>query len=471
MSFEETEAFRTAYGAGQARRGDCPRSSHARPHTADKRDVVAWLEATSAGRVPALVPIRYGRMIASPFAFFRGAALIQTADLAAGPHSGLSFQICGDAHLMNFGLFASPERELLFDITDFDETLPGPWEWGLKRLLVSAVLAARHLGFNETVARRIAEEAADAYRRHINEYAHMGRLDLWYSRLSVDKLAAASPDGLDGHLWKMINKAKTRTHAALLPKITHEVNGRLRLVDNPPSLFHVHHEDTLLPDDDAWLATGDWRALVDPMMKRYLETVETSRRALLSGFERVDMAFKVVGVGSVGTRCLVLLMEDDYDQPLFLQIKEARASVLAGFLPASQYKHQGRRVVSGQRLMQAASDLFLGWTQGPAGRHFYVRQLRDMKASVTLESFDETALSAYGRACAWALSRAHAKASGKAAEIAGYFGSGDVLVRALGDYALGYADQVEADYGTFRHAVQQGRLPVETDDLRQDFTP
>jgi uncharacterized protein (DUF2252 family) len=344
----------------------------------------------------------------------------------------------------------------------------------VKRLAVSLVLAARELGFSDAPAEQVVEDALGAYQDHIQKLAQMSTLDVWYRRLTLDDMASAAGDNdtLQRRIAQVAERAKNRTHDRLLPKITEIDNGERRLKDNPPTLFHVHEGGTLLPDDDSWLTSGDWCALFEPMYQSYLATLKEDRATLLERFRYLDMAFKVVGVGSVGTRCLVVLMEDDYEQPLFLQIKEARPSVLERFTAKSAHQHQGKRVVFGQRLMQAASDLFLGWTTGPAGRHFYVRQLRDMKISAALETFDLDTLSAYGEACAWTLARAHAKGSGRSAQLAGYIGKGPKFAEAIGRYALAYADQVEADYDAFRRAVQAGTLPVETpEELRQSYTP
>ncbi|TCW32998.1 DUF2252 domain-containing protein [Gulbenkiania mobilis] len=458
--------FERLYAAGKARRKACSRSCQARFDTdRPDRDVIAMLRQSSEGRVPALIPVRYGRMQVSPSAFFRGLALVQAADLAAHPHSGITVQACGDAHLLNYGFFASPERTLLFDLNDLDETHPAPWEWDLKRLAVSLALAARECSLNEDAAREAVRRAVANYRARQAEFARMGQMALWYSRISHEALVRLAPtQALQDSLERLGEKARNRTHERLLPKLAEDEGGSLRLKDDPPVLFHVHEEGTPLPDDDQWLATGNWHALVEPMMTRYLATLKDDRRMLVERFRLVDMAFKVVGVGSVGTRCLVILLQDDYDQPLFLQLKEARRSVLEPYTQPCVHAHQGRRVVAGQQLLQAASDLFLGWTSGPGEREFYVRQLRDMKASANLEQFDAEALASYGEACAWALARAHAKGSGRAAEIAGYLGQGEPFDEALTTYALGYADQVEADFAAFRQAIRAGTLPAETVD-------
>lgn len=448
------------YAAGKALRQSCSRTLQAENRLSAPRDVVAMVEQTSQGRVQGLVPLRYSRMQVSPFTFFRGFAMIQAADLAANPSSGLKLQICGDAHLMNYGFFASPERQLIFDINDFDETHHGPWEWDLKRLAVSLVLAARGQGFSESLARDMVCRASEVYRRRVNEYARMGQLELWYTKVGFEQLLERAPtDAIRQQMLKLSDKARHQTQEKLLPKMTELEDGTLRLRDNPPVIFHLHDKNTLLDNDDSWLSADDAEALVKPMLDNYIDTLKEDRRQLLERFRLVDCAFKVVGVGSVGTRCLVMLLQDNFDQPLFLQLKEARPSVLEPYTQACVHGHQGKRVVFGQRLMQAASDLFLGWTTGPAGRHFYVRQLRDMKAAPSLEAFaTPEALTAYGQACAWALARAHSKSGGQAAQLAGYVGDSDKLDQAIASYALAYADQVEADYQVFKAAIASGRL-------------
>ncbi|OWY41129.1 hypothetical protein CEK28_00830 [Xenophilus sp. AP218F] len=458
--------FQQQYAAGKALRQEHSRADHARCALSAHRDIVAMVEATSHGRVPALVPLRYGRMSASPFAFFRGLAMIQAADLAAAPHSGIALQICGDAHLMNYGFFASPERQLIFDINDFDETHPGPWEWDLKRLAVSLVLAARARGFSDADARDMVLRAAGTYQRRIHDYARMGQLEVWYSKLGFEQLLSHAPsEDIRQQMLKLAAKARNQTQEKLLPKMTEREDGSLRLRDNPPVIFHLGQAEDMLAGDDSGLACEDIQQLIQPMLHQYGGTLKEDRRELLGRFRPVDAAFKVVGVGSVGTRCLVVLLQDNYDQPLFLQLKEARSSVLEPYTQRCAHGHQGKRVVFGQRVMQAASDLFLGWTSGPGGRHFYVRQLRDMKAAPTLEAFAAPgALGAYGQACAWALARAQAKAGGCAARIAGYLGQSDRFQLALGEYALRYADQVEADYASFKAAIRGGRLNAATPD-------
>ncbi|WP_051229497.1 DUF2252 domain-containing protein [Paludibacterium yongneupense] len=451
--------FAEYYAKGKARRQICHRVDQAEVVLAPGRDPVAVLAASSQGRVPELIPLRYGRMQASPFAFFRGMAMMQAADLANRPSSGIVLQLCGDAHLMNYGFYASPERNLVFDINDFDETHPGPWEWDVKRLAVSLVLAARSRGFSEVAAAEAVRLAVRTYRHRTHHFACMGQMDIWYSRISYgDLLDMAQDPALRETLLKLAERARNRTSERLLPKITADENGLLRLKDNPPVLFHTG--DTTLIRSVTWPAGSDWREQAEAMLQTYIGTLKEDRAELARRFRLVDLAFKVVGVGSVGTRCLVALLQDSYDTPLFLQLKEARASVLEPFTQGCIHGNQGKRVVFGQRLMQAASDLFLGWTRGPDGCDYYVRQLRDMKVTIAAEDFSVETLTAYGQACAWALARAHSKSGGRAAEIAGYLGQTSRFEDALALYATRYADQAEADYESFRRAVRDGVLPA-----------
>lgn len=445
---------------GKALRQQCSRQDQALVRLAPQRDVLTILQESSSNRIPALVPVRYGRMLASPFAFFRGVAALQAADLAAQPVSGLRHQLCGDAHLMNFGFFASPERQLMFDLNDFDETHPGPWEWDLKRLLVSIVLAARLRGIPDTASGDMVLQAVQTYQNHLFRHANMSALEVWYDRLTIETLESISEEdvALKRRFGKLAESARKRTNEGLLPKITDASGESLRLKDDPPRVFHLHAHDSLLENDDEWFAAEHWEQLIGPMFTQYLATLQPDRRVLLERFRRVDLAFKVVGVGSVGTRCLVLLLQDDYDQPLFLQLKEANPSVLARFVEHKRFVHDGERVVSGQRLMQAASDPFLGFCTCEAKRHFYVRQLRDMKASVALEAFDADELEAYARVCARTLARAHARAGGQAAQMAGYIGKSGRYAELMNAYTLAYADQVEADYQLFKQAVRIGHL-------------
>jgi hypothetical protein len=456
---------------GKDCRAVAPRSSHAefRP-TPDRPDPVSLLERQATTRVPELVQIRYGRMLVSPFTFFRGAALIMASDLATTPRSGLKAQVCGDAHLSNFGMFASPERTLMFDVNDFDETLPGPWEWDLKRLAASVVIAAWDREFTEKEARSAALEVGASYRREMARLAGLSTLDVWYSHIDVTGLlaeleATAGKRGstADKRMAKrtaqMIAKARTRDSLQAASKLTTEVSGQLRIVSDPPlivpteELFSQEMNDSL-------------RHSFHKLMRGYRHSLQSDRRHLLEEFQFAQIARKVVGVGSVGTRAWILLMVGrDNDDPLFLQAKEAEASVLEEFVGKSGYANHGARVVAGQHLMQAASDIFLGYQpfEGPDGvtRDFYVRQLRDWKGSFEIEGSIPPGLTKYIGVCAQALARAHAR-SGDRIAISSYLGNGPTFDRALADFAETYADQNERDYDALKQAAANGRITVES---------
>ncbi len=450
---------------GRAARSECPRSSHGRwEPAADRPDPVALLQEQAASRVPELVPLRYGRMLVSPFTFYRGAALIMASDLASTPRSGLRTQICGDAHLSNFGVFASPERQLMFDINDFDETLPGPWEWDVKRLGASFEIAGRDRGFAPDSRRAVVEAGVHEYRTRMGRFAAARNLDVWYAHIEISRVLA----DLESTVTKKqrakaranVAKARTRDSMQAFAKLTHEVDGERRIVSDPPLVVPV--EDLLPAGADREGVEEALRGL----LRSYRRTLETDRRELLESFDYVHAARKVVGVGSVGTRAWILLLlgRDDQD-PLFLQAKEAQESVLERFVGRSRYPNHGRRVVAGQRLMQAASDIFLGWERvtGLDGqpRDFYVRQLRDWKGSAEVDDMDPAAMTAYSRMCGAALARAHAR-SGDRIAIASYLGKGDTFDRAVADFAAAYADQNERDYAAMVAAVDSGRLEAET---------
>ena len=473
MGHKEVETLAEKLAAGRALRKQTNRQSHHEIGKVD-RDPVKLLAASSAGRVKRLIPLRYGRMLMSPFAFYRGSAIIQAHDLAHTPHTGLVQQICGDCHLMNFGGFATPERSLIFDINDFDETHPGPWEWDVKRLAASLTLAAQHLGLAAPDADEVVFAAVKSYQRNMAAFAQMGALSLWYERISMESLLAETPNKLIRQtLSKSIAKARGRTQENLLPRMGDKVDGRWVIRDAPPGLFHTHGHGTLFDKDDNWTQLDGWKPLADKLFKEYLESLSPSHRYLLGNFSMQDLVFKVVGVGSVGTRCLVLLMTDAQDQPLFLQIKQAVKSVLAPYVPSGQsaFKHNGQRVVVGQRLMQASSDLFLGTSTGPFGRHFYFRQLRDMKISAEIESFDLNLLRQYASLCGRVLARAHARSGGHAPQISAYLGTGDAFADALTRYSNAYADQVHRDFAVFREACREGRLSAQTEsDFNADLS-
>ncbi|RON54544.1 DUF2252 domain-containing protein [Pseudomonas frederiksbergensis] len=458
---------------GKDARKTCPRNTQSSLGHID-RDPLPLIKASSEGRIKSLVELRYGRMLVSPFTFYRGNALLQAHDLAGTSNMGLISPICGDSHLMNFGGFATPERNLLFSVNDFDEAHPGPWEWDLKRLVASFLIAARDLRHGETVEEDVCRQVVAAYQKTMAECAEQSALETWYESISYDDLLEQSSKATLEHVERAIEKAERRTHAELLPKICErDAQGRLTIRDDLPEIFHLHNATTLLDADDDWLRLSDWKPLYDTFMGDYRATLQADRRELLSRFHAHDMAFKVVGVGSVGTRCLVALLTDEQENPLFLQFKEARRSVLAGYVKTkSRVQHDGQRVVNGQRLMQSASDLFLGWTTGPNGRHFYVRQLRDMKVSAEIETFDAATFAAYGRTCARALARAHAKSSGHAAQISGYIGKSEALADALFKYAQGYTKQNEQDFERFQQACRKGRLRARSEaDFAADHLP
>ncbi|MFE2250805.1 DUF2252 domain-containing protein [Streptomyces lavendulae] len=471
MSQQSTTAMRASIRAtpeeraalGKEARRRSPRSGHAvYEPAADRRDPLGILEAQSAARVPELVPIRYGRMTESPFRFYRGAAAIMASDLAGSPDSGITAQLCGDAHLLNFRLLASPERELMFDINDFDETLPGPWEWDVKRLSASFVIAARANGFDDAERARVVSAAVRSYREAMTRFAGMGNLDVWYTKVDAAGLKALITGRLrkEGRrkLDRALEKARSRDTLQVFDKLTRVVDGHRRIAADPPLLVPIAD---LLPDSERSALERQFRALIE----QYAVTLPSDRRHLLADYHLADVARKVVGVGSVGTRCWIfLLLGRDGGDPLFLQAKEADESVLAEHLGASLYRNQGERVVAGQRLMQATSDIFLGWQRvdGFDGRRrdFYVRQLRDWKGIAMPETMTPPQLEAFGGICGLTLARAHAR-SGDRIAIAAYLGGGDAFDRALVTFAEAYADQNERDHRALLDAVRTGRLPAE----------
>ncbi len=431
--------------AGRALRANVPRRNHATWKSPGKRrDPVAILEASNRDRLPELIPIRYGRMLRSPFTFLRGSAGLMAHDLAATPTTKLKVQCCGDCHLMNFGMFATPERNLIFDINDFDETLPAPWEWDLKRLAVSFVVAARDARHSDKEARATAIECVRSYRKHLRTCSRMSPLDVWYDRLDADDLIEMSPDAeARKRREAMVTKARRRIGEHLFPSISTEVAGRPRLVDQPPILFHINKRVQ--------------ERLFREGLEAYRLSLPDDRRVLFDRYHLEDWALKVVGIGSVGTRCIIALLFSPEGHPLLLQFKEARRSVLAPYAGKSVYENHGQRVVAGQRLMQSASDIFLGWVRGGWGRDFFVRQLRDMKFSFPVEGVCPLYLRRYAEVCGLTLARAHAK-SGDAATISGYLGKADAFDQALGDFALAYADQNERDHAALVAAVKAGRI-------------
>lgn len=446
---------------GRERRKAVPRSAHGDWAPApDRPDPVALLEEQGEQRLPWLAPVRRGRMVASPFTFFRGAARIMATDLAATPDSGLRVQACGDAHLSNFGAYASPERQLVFDANDFDETLPGPWEWDLKRLAASFTIAAQASGFSAKAQRATTAEAVAAYRTAMAEMAGMRELDLWYDHLSIQELAQV-PGVIDSkagrkRMSRFVAKAQAKDSLQALRKLAVEEGGRWRIRSQPPVLVPLRD----LPDERG---PDELAEIVQRALDDYRSTLPDHRAHLLDRFQPIDIALKVVGVGSVGTRCLIVLLEGrDRGDPLFLQIKEATRSVLEEHLPKSRYRNSGRRVVEGQHLVQAASDVFLGWTRSTAGRDFYVRQLRDWKGSVVVEAMDPTQLRSYARVCGWTLARGHARTGDRCA-IAGYVGRGVALDRSMVAFAEAYAAQNAEDHAAFAQAIADGQLEADVD--------
>jgi uncharacterized protein (DUF2252 family) len=451
---QKASSYQKRREQGRAARRAVPRSSHAGWAPApDRPDPIDLLQEQDRDRIPELVPIRYSRMMASPFAFLRGSAIVMARDLASTPKTGINAQLCGDAHLLNFGAYASPERALLFDLNDFDETLPGPWEWDLKRLAASLVVAGRDNGFDAAACRGAAQASAASYRQRMAEFSEMGELEVWYSRVSEEEVRGLLSGARAGKkttkkLSKNVQKARGRDSLQALSKLTGVVDGRRRIIDDPPLL-------TRIPEGD------EIRDQVYAILESYKRTLQEDRRHLLERYRFVDAARKVVGVGSVGRRAYVVLLEGrDEDDPLFLQVKEAGASVLEGHVATNAYEHHGHRIVAGQRLMQAASDIFLGWFRGTGGRDFYWRQLKDMKGSAKVEGMSPDELVLYAGICGWGLARAHAR-SGDRVQIAGYLGKRERFDRAIADFAKDYADQTERDHAALCAAVKSGKVPAD----------
>ncbi|MFD8750268.1 DUF2252 domain-containing protein [Kitasatospora sp. NPDC059577] len=436
---------------GRAARDRVSRADHGRwIPAADRPDPVGVLERQGEDRVAELLPIRYGRMAASPFAFLRGAAAVMAADLGAVPDTGLTVQLCGDAHLVNFGVYASPERALLFDVNDFDETYPGPFEWDVKRLAASVAVAARDNGLDEERVRRAARASATGYATAMRHLAGVGELEAWYARVdTADLVPLLTKSGQRKRFEAGLEHARRRTSLQAFGKLTEERDGRRRIISAPPLIEPLKKTEL----------RGVGKVFSD-----YRATLAEDRRVLLDRYRFVDAATKVVGVGSVGTRCFIVLLEGrDGRDPLFLQIKEAGRSVLEDHLPPTRVEaevaahHGGRRVVTGQHLMQAASDIFLGWTTGPAGRHFYGRQLRDMKGSVEIGEMRPSGLRAYADLCGRTLARAHARTGDRIA-IVGYLGSADTFADAVAEFAVRYADRTLVDHGELVSAIEDGRI-------------
>lgn len=440
--------------AGKALRDQVPREAHGHWRAPkERRDIVDLLEQSNGGRMANLIPIRYGRMMQSPFTFYRGSAVLMAADLADTARSGIDVQACGDAHLCNFGGFATPERQVVFDINDFDETLPAPWEWGLKRLATSVVVAGRQIRLPESDVARAARATVNSYREHMADYAAMRALEVWYDAIDVDRfIKGMDSDARRKRIRERLEQVEKRNVPEFLfPKLAEHRGTLPRIKDVPPLIFHPAAEQA--PGLESGYHSG---------IAHYRESLPEHIRALFDRFHFCDLALKVVGIGSVGTMCAIALFMASDDDPIFLQIKEATNSVLEPYVAKCLHANQGQRVVTGQRLMQSASDLFLGWSVGENGRHYYVRQLRDMKVSAVIEDFDSGDLRNYGRMCAWALARAHAR-SGDAAMIAGYMGASQVFEDTIAEFAVEYADQTWRDHRSFVKAVRQGRIKAELD--------
>lgn len=434
--------------AGRALRETCARQSHGKWKPPTRRsDPVKLLIESSKGRVQQLLPIRYWRMMQSPLAFYRGTAAIMAADLAPTPISGIRVQACGDCHLLNFGAFATPERNLVFDINDFDETLPAPWEWDIKRLAVSFAVAGEHNGYTKGDTRDVVAQCVESYREHLHEFAERTTLQCWYEQIHVDHLLNTIPvKKRRDEMRAQVNKAARRAElAGDYPKLVSAENGEPRIKDNPPLIFH--HKSFEMEENGRAIQTA---------FRKYRATLSEDRRHLLDRYEIKDIAAKVVGVGSVGTRCGILLLMAGAEDVLFLQVKEARRSVLESYAGPSRHDNQGERIVVGQRLTQTASDIFLGWTEDQ-GRYFYVRQLRDIKIKPVIEDINATRLGEYAKWCGWALARAHAK-SGDAAMISGYLGSSPRFDDAIAKFALSYAEQNERDFKALLRAIRAGRI-------------
>lgn len=435
--------------AGKALRDRVPRQSHAGwEPPANRRDPIEILKASNQDRLVELVPIRYGRMLPSPFTFLRGSAGLMASDLAGTPTTGLRVQACGDCHLLNFGLFATPERNLIFDINDFDETLPAPWEWDVKRLAVSFAVAVRDIKLGDKRAQAAAIECVRAYRERLREFSKMSPLDVWYHRLDAQTIIDMAPDAKIREIREgIVAKAKHRISDYLYPQISEEIAGRRRLIDQPPAMFHVNQEQE--PEHET---------LVREALEQYRLSLPDERRVLFDRYSLEDVVIKAVGIGSVGTFCFVGLFFSAENHPLLLQFKQACPSVLEPYAGKSQYENHGQRVVVGQRLMQSASDIFLGWTRGRRGRDFFIRQLRDMKMSARIEegaSPQQAML--YAELCGRTLAHAHAK-SGDAALISGYLGKSDDFDQAIGEFAVAYADQNEKDHAALVAAVKAGQI-------------
>jgi uncharacterized protein (DUF2252 family) len=435
--------------AGKALREKVSRNSHNEWTAPSARpDPIAVLRESDRGRLSELLPIRYGRMQQSPFAFFRGSAAVMAWDLSRTPATGIRVQACGDCHASNFGGFASPERQLLFDINDFDETLQAPWEWDVKRLAASVVLASRELGFDGRRCEDAVQTMTKSYREHMREYAHMRALEVWYSHMDAEVFVEEATTAASRKRWEQVEKAaRLQTAEHIFPRIAKVINGRTRIVDHPPLVYHPRESDVM-------------QKHVIRMFHDYRETLPAERRVILDRYHILDVARKVVGVGSVGTRCAVALLMAGSHDPMLLQFKEALPSVLEPYAGKSRYANHGDRVVTGQRMLQSASDVFLGWTRDEEGRSYYFRQLRDMKMKIDLENMTKGDWLEYVEICGWTLARAHAR-TGDAALIGGYLGKNDMFDSALAKFAASYADQADRDHATLVKAIRAGQLKAQ----------
>jgi uncharacterized protein (DUF2252 family) len=455
-SFQSHPTRAELYAQGKSLREKCLRASHAVWHAPDHRlDPLHLLEESSQGRIRHLIPIRYGRMLQTPFTFYRGAAMNMAADLAGTPTSGLRVQACGDCHLLNFGSFATPERRVIFDINDLDETLPAPWEWDVKRLAASFVLACRDNGFSEDCARDAALSCVRSYRRHMAEYSEMHVMDVWYASVDVKKLIPKVEDAeARARLQKRLAKARQRNVLEHdFPELATLAGERPTIKEDPPLIYHWRDRDQ-----------DEFTEIIQNAFAGYRESLPEHRRVLLDRFKLMDIAVKVVGIGSVGTFCAVMLLMAGQHDPLFLQVKQARPSVLEPYAGKSVHPNHGQRVVLGCQIVQSASDLFLGWTEGRFGRHFYIRQLKDMKIKPLVDVFTPSVMLQYADVCGWTLARAHAR-SGDSAQISGYLGKSDKFDQAIADFSVSYADQSERDHEVLFKAVQTGRLEVLMEDV------
>jgi uncharacterized protein (DUF2252 family) len=446
--------FKEKYAIGKEFRSKTPRSEQATwrpPH--NRSSVKKMIELSNYDRLPELVPVRHFRMTTSPFVFYRATASIMARDLSFTPSSGTIVQSCGDCHLMNFGGFATPERHIIMDINDFDETLPGPWEWDLKRLATSFALAARDKGFSKTNEEEVVMDLVLAYQNAMNEFSNMPLLDLWYLKFDLEEIVKeAKNEEAKERLAKTLTKSHKQTHDKVFYKMTTDNMGKFSITDQPPLILH--------PFD-----LNESMEMIHTFFDQYKTTIQPDRKLLLDQYHITDVALKVVGVGSVGTRCYIALLLNDNNEPLFIQVKEARQSVLEPYTKPCLYKHNGERIVQGQRLIQSASDIFLGWTTGPMGRQYYLRQLRDKKMSANVETMNKEILILYARLCGRVLAKAHSKTN-QGAIICGYMGRGDRFAEVITEFAESYADQTEKDFDEFSKAVKSGEL-VATGEVTQ----